>query len=155
MHPNNRNTADLRGQGRRSGWHPMIAGLLVVTAGTACSALAVWLAWLMLPSMFPRSAVTVMCLALFYAGFFVSVFAGVEIMDAVESSRSLTLASLRTGVVTGFVDMLRPESGLVGLYRRARAVEPIGRSIAALSLLARMAQGVFHGKQKVAPLAED
>ena len=75
------------------------AGLLCVITGTAISA---YFVWLVLPIVFPLPVAALLSFGLFYLGFFASVFAGVEVMDAVEASRTVKLAAIKNSVVSGF-----------------------------------------------------
>ena len=86
---------------------PLTFGLAAVTFGTASTSLAVWevCSFLLRVTSFPIVAAT--SLVMLCVGFFTSVFAGVDIMDAVESQQPVSIARLRRSVAAGFVDLFR------------------------------------------------
>lgn len=93
----------------------MAAGLIAVSAGTAMSAMLVWIGWLVLPPYLPLSVLAVSSLALLYIGFFASLFAGGEIMDAVALSRPPKLARIGAVIATGFVELVAAGSAAAAL----------------------------------------
>jgi hypothetical protein len=79
------------------GARAIATGLGVTIAGAAVSALFVWV---VLPFVLPVPAVAFLSFFLFYLGFFVSVFAGREVADAIETARTLKLAGVGRGVAS-------------------------------------------------------
>jgi hypothetical protein len=81
----------------------LAAGLATAFAGATTSYL---LLWFVLPILLPISAAAMPTLALLFAALIGSAFAGIEVMETVNTSRALTLSALKDSVIGGFRVML-------------------------------------------------
>jgi hypothetical protein len=80
------------------GLKPLTAGLATALTGATVSYI---LFWFILPTMLPSATAAIPALVLLLTAFLCSAFAGIEVMETLHASRTLTLSAVAEGVLDG------------------------------------------------------